>query len=71
MIILVSYSRKNRGLIDQLVDRLSEMGHTVLYDQQILAGQAWWDKILEDIRACNVFVYALSPEYLDSYPCDP
>src|SRR5258708_22723854 len=67
MIIFISYSSKNRELVDQLADKLSEMGYTVLYDQKILAGQAWWDKILEDIRTCDVFIYALSPEYVDSY----
>jgi hypothetical protein len=70
MVIFISYSSKNRALVDQLAEHLSEMGYTVLYDQEILAGQAWWDKILEDIRACTVFIYALSPEYVDSYPCD-
>jgi hypothetical protein len=70
MVIFISYSSKNRDLVDQLADHLTEMGYTVLYDQKILAGKAWWDKILEDIRDCTVFIYALSPECVDSYPCD-
>ncbi|HLY28624.1 MAG TPA: toll/interleukin-1 receptor domain-containing protein [Aggregatilineales bacterium] len=70
MNIFISYSSKNRSLVEQLAKMLSNMGDTVLYDQQIIAGQRWWDKILDDIDAASVFIYALSPEYIDSYPCD-
>ena len=33
-------------------------------------GQAWWDQILSRIRDADIFVFALSPESLDSVACD-
>ncbi|MHB8626306.1 MAG: SUMF1/EgtB/PvdO family nonheme iron enzyme [Aggregatilineales bacterium] len=70
MIIFVSYSSKNRDLVNQLARLLVDTGYDVRYDQQLETGQQWWDEILKDIRECSIFLYALSPEYLDSYPCE-
>ena len=70
MIVFISYSSKNCSLVIQLVALLTEMGYDVRYDQQIGTGDDWWHHILADIRACSAFLYALSPEYVDSYPCE-
>lgn len=32
-------------------------------------GQTWWDQILAVIRECDVFLFALAPESLDSAAC--
>ena len=69
MKIFISYSSKNRNLINNLVRLLQEAGYEVTYDQQVRIGD-FWPPILRDIRACNVFLYAITPEYLASYPCD-
>jgi formylglycine-generating enzyme required for sulfatase activity len=67
--IFVSYSSKNRDLVNQLVQLLDDAGYEVWYDQQIRTGE-WWKIILENVRASDIFLYAVTPEYLDSYPCD-
>ncbi len=70
MIVFISYSSKNGTLVNQLAKLLADAGYDVRYDQQLETGQQWWDEILRNIRECAVFIYALSPEYLDSYPCE-
>jgi hypothetical protein len=49
--------------------RLTEQGYDVWFDQQLVGGQSWWDEILQNIRAADVFIFALTPASLDSKPC--
>jgi hypothetical protein len=34
-----------------------------------VSGDPWWDKILDQIRACTVFVFGLSDDSLHSKAC--
>ncbi len=38
-------------------------------DQELTGGEAWWDTILEQIRACDLYIFALSPDSLRSRAC--
>ncbi len=38
-------------------------------DQRLAGGDAWWRAILEEVRGCDVFVFALSQNSIDSKPC--
>src|SRR5260221_10064229 len=67
--IFISYSRKNEAEVEQLVRILERMRHTVHYDQDHPGGHVWWDAILQDIRDSELFIIALSYDYLNSYPC--
>jgi hypothetical protein len=67
--IFISYSSKNRSQIEVLAEDLSGLGHDVWYDVELTGGMAWWDQILHNIRQCDLFIFALAPESLDSYPC--
>jgi molybdopterin converting factor small subunit len=67
--VFVSYSRNNLDAVAQLVDDLRAVGVNVWYDQTLTGGQKWWDKILAGIRDCDIFVFALSPESLESEAC--
>lgn len=69
MRIFVSYRSVNRALVNQLVDDLVDMGHDVWYDQELQGGQTWWDMILERLRWCDLLVFALTPQSVESYPC--
>ncbi|MBX3063013.1 MAG: SUMF1/EgtB/PvdO family nonheme iron enzyme [Anaerolineae bacterium] len=44
---------------------------TVWFDRELnrSGGQEWWANILEQIRQCEVFLYALTPPVLKSEPC--
>lgn len=69
MLTFISYSRPSRDLVRTLAKDLEGIGHAVWFDQDLSGGQAWWDTILGKIRACDVFVFGLAPDSLDSQAC--
>ncbi len=60
MRIFISYSRQNSDSVKDLSADLGEMGHEVWFDKEIVAGQVWWNHILDKIRYCDVFVFLVS-----------
>src|SRR5260221_11857418 len=69
MFIFISYSSKNRSLIETLANDLESLGHEVWFDKELSGGQVWWDQILGAIRDCELCGFALTPQSLESYPC--
>lgn len=69
MRIFISYSSRTREMTQLLIDYLEGSGYSVWYDQELVGGQHWWDRILENIRISNGFIIALTPEWLDSEAC--
>ena len=67
--VFVSYSRNNLDAVTQLIKDLQDVGINAWHDQTLTGGQRWWDNILENIRECDIFVFALSPESWDSEAC--
>ena len=67
--VFVSYSRNNLDAITQLVEDMRAVGIDTWYDQTLTGGQRWWDNILANIRECDIFVFALSPESWSSEAC--
>lgn len=67
--VFVSYSRNNLATVTNLIQDLKAVGIEAWHDQTLTGGQRWWDNILAQIRNCEVFVFALSPEALDSEAC--
>ncbi len=67
--VFVSYSRTNLDVVTQIVHDLQAVGIDCWYDQTLTGGQRWWDNILANIRDCDLFIFALSPESLDSEAC--
>lgn len=68
-IIFVSYGRAIQEKVRALTQDLEALGHEVWFDQALAGGQAWWDQVLANIRACDVFVFALAPPSLESQAC--
>lgn len=52
-----------------LVENLESAGGRVWLDQDLTGGEAWWSAILNQIRDCSVFVFALSENSLNSEAC--
>lgn len=52
-----------------MADDLEALNNTVWFDQDLSGGQVWWDRILETVRDCDVFVFVLDPESLNSTAC--
>jgi hypothetical protein len=67
--VFVSYSRNNLDAVSQLIKHMKDCGVEMWYDQALTGGQRWWDNILTNIRECDIFVFALSPESWDSEAC--
>jgi TIR domain-containing protein len=67
--IFISYSRQNESIARTLADDMKTLGHTMWFDQELSGGQVWWNQILAAIRNCDVFVFVLAPETLNSIAC--
>lgn len=71
--IFISYSSKDRPLVNHLAGEIefAVEDASIWFDRELknTGGQLWWDNILEQIRACEVFLYALTPQLLASKPC--
>ncbi|MCC6612920.1 MAG: toll/interleukin-1 receptor domain-containing protein [Anaerolineae bacterium] len=67
--IFISYSSKSKPIIAKLAEDLGITGHEIWFDHQLTGGQSWWDQILDHIRQCDVFIFALTSEALDSHAC--
>ncbi len=69
--VFISYSTRDRVVMERLAKDLGSIGHTVWFDHELQnrGGQSWWDAILEQIRQAQLFVFALTPESLVSEPC--
>lgn len=67
--VFVSYSRRSEASARRVVADLERLGRSVWFDNKLTGGQAWWDRILESIRSCDVFVLILEPGSLQSEAC--
>ncbi|UCE99909.1 MAG: SUMF1/EgtB/PvdO family nonheme iron enzyme, partial [Planctomycetota bacterium] len=67
--IIISYNRQNEDIARILTGDIEKLGHDVWFDQELSGGQIWWDHILERVRNCDIFVFVLDPESLDSTAC--
>jgi len=69
MALFISYSSQDRKSLDGLTAALRRSQQQVWFDQELGGGESWWNKILEQIRECDVFMVALSSNWLQSKPC--
>ena len=67
--VFVSYSRNNLDVVTALIQDIQAVGIETWHDQTLAGGQRWWDNILSNIRECNIFIFALSPQSWDSEAC--
>jgi len=67
--VFVSYSRHNLDAVMKLIHDLNAVGVDTWHDQTLTGGQRWWDNILANIRECDIFIFALSPESWESEAC--
>ena len=69
MKVFISYSRHDEGAVRSMVSELQRARVQVWLDDELGGGDAWWSEILEQIRGCTVFLFALSDNSLHSKPC--
>ncbi len=68
MALFISYSSQDRTSLEELTKALKRAQQKVWFDQELGDGDAWWNAILEQIRSCDVFIVALSNNWLQSKP---
>src|SRR4051794_16028455 len=69
MNVFVSYARRDRESVEQLVALLKRAKNDVWFDSEIIGGQRWWDEILRHLRTCDVVLASISPDALRSKAC--
>ena len=69
MSVFISYSPRDRELLNDLLAALHQAHEQVWLDEELGGGEAWWREILEQIRDCDVLIVALSKHWLESKPC--
>jgi hypothetical protein len=67
--VFVSYSSRDREAVKSLTQDLQDAEEQVWLDQRLAGGDAWWRAILDQIRGCDVFIFALSQNSIQSKPC--
>jgi serine/threonine kinase PknH len=69
MTVFICHASRDDAQVAALVRHLQAAHETVWLDQSLLGGEAWWSKILHQIRSCTVFLVAMSNHSLQSKPC--
>jgi hypothetical protein len=67
--VFVSYSSRDKDAVKNLTQDLQDAEEQVWLDQRLAGGDAWWRAILEQIRGCDAFIFALSQNSIQSKPC--
>src|SRR5262245_41730845 len=69
--VFISYSSEDKTIVEHLVQDLDTGNLEIWFDERLggNGGQPWWNKILSEIRNCDIFVAVLSPNSLDSQAC--
>jgi Interferon-induced transmembrane protein/TIR domain len=70
--IFISYDREDSALVESLAQSLRDDDrHEVFYDAAFKreAGAPWWERLLDEIERCDLFVSVLSPDQATSTPC--
>lgn len=71
MSIFLSHSDMDDAVVRGLVSDLEAFGKSVWLDKKdLVGGESWWPAILKQIRTCDVFVFAVSANSLESDPCN-
>jgi len=69
MHLFISYAHTDKRRIQELVEILRSGGHTPWFDVGLVVGKDWRDQLLTEIKRCDAFVYALSPDSVKSEWC--
>lgn len=69
MTVFISHSNRDHAAVRTLAQHLQTGHESVWLDQSLIGGEAWWQRILNQIQSCTVFVVALSNSCLQSKPC--
>lgn len=69
MRLFISYAHVDKYQVSQLVEILRDGGYDPWFDHRLVPGQNFKKQLLDWITACDIFVYAMTPESLTSEWC--
>ena len=69
MVLFISYSSRDHAALEKVRAGLHRAHLQAWLDEELSGGEEWWNTILEQIRGCEVFIVALSKNYLESKAC--
>ncbi|MEX5716972.1 toll/interleukin-1 receptor domain-containing protein [Geodermatophilus maliterrae] len=69
MTIFLSYARGDEDVVKTMARAFEAARREIWYDHDLDGGDIWWPTILDRIRSCSVFVFALSDRSLESRAC--
>jgi formylglycine-generating enzyme required for sulfatase activity len=69
MKFFISYSRSVKMPVGAVIDELAKVGHDVWWDGDIPVIADWWETILKNIEACQVFIFMISEKSVQSDYC--
>jgi hypothetical protein len=67
--LFISYAHTDKWQVKQLVDILKQGNYDAWFDHRLVVGGDWQAQLLDAIKTCDAFVYALSPESVESEWC--
>jgi hypothetical protein len=70
MRVFISYARRDKAELQRLLSAFQAARFHVWWDEELGGGELWWRGILEQIRGCDVFIFALSQNSLESRHCE-
>src|SRR6185295_214098 len=69
MRLFISYAHVDKHQVSELVDVLREAAYDPWFDHKLMPGQNWKVELLSAIQLCDAFLYALTPESVQSEWC--
>lgn len=69
MKLFLCYAHEDKYTVGQLVEIIRLGGHDPWFDIALIVGPEWESQLLNAIRSCEAFLYALSPESVASEWC--
>lgn len=64
----MSYRSMDRETVRTILRELEDIGHEVWSDVN-LPDHDWWERVLDGIRSCDLFVFGLTPHWFASDAC--
>lgn len=69
MTVFISYARRDLEVVTRLHGDLERAGLAAWFDNDVHAGERWWDRILDQVQACDLFLFVISPDSIRSRSC--
>ncbi|MBN1565995.1 MAG: TIR domain-containing protein [Anaerolineae bacterium] len=67
--VFISYSRKDRVRAEEITEHLKKLFDEIWFDKDLRGGEYWWNRILDEIGECAVFIHLVSRDSLASPYC--